>query len=69
MATSKSRGPVVRYGAVPPMADVEGDLDALPMWAGQSVAQVTKIQPAAEIVREIHGEARAILKRLEAMVR
>ncbi len=25
VATSKSRGPVVRYSAVPPMADVEGD--------------------------------------------
>ena len=66
VATSKSRGPVVRYSVIPPMADVEGDLDALPMWAGQGVAQVRKIQPAAEIVHEIYGEACAILRRLGA---
>jgi len=69
VATSKSRGPVVRYGAVPPMADVEGDLEALPMWAGQGVAQLRKVQPAAEIVQEIHDEACAIFRRLGAMAR
>ena len=63
----RSRADVVRYSAIPPMADVEGDLDALPMWAGQGVAQLRKIQPAAEIVQEIHDEAHAILERLGAM--
>ena len=38
-------------------ADVEGDIEALSMWAGQGVSLVRKLQPAAQIVREIHDEA------------
>ena len=64
VATSKSRGPIVRYRSYTPAADADGDIDALSLWAGQSVALVHKIQPAAEIVREINSEARAILLRL-----
>lgn len=64
VATSKSRGEIVRYQIYTPAADADGDIDALSLWAGQSVALVHKIQPAAEIVREIDSEARAILLRL-----
>lgn len=64
VATSKSRGPVLRYRSYTPAADAEGDIDALALWAGQSAALVRKIQPAAEIVREIDAEAQAILLRL-----
>ncbi len=67
VATSKSRGSIVRYRSYTPAADAEGDIDALSLWAGQSVALVNKVQPAAEIVREIHTEACAILNRLGAM--
>jgi NAD(P)H-dependent flavin oxidoreductase YrpB (nitropropane dioxygenase family) len=61
VATSKSRGPIVRYRAYTPAADAEGDIDALSLWAGQSVALVHKTQPAAEIVREIVSETQAVL--------
>ena len=61
VATSKSRGPIVRYRPAPPAADAEGDIDAMALYAGQSVALVHKRQPAAEIVREIVSEAQAIL--------
>jgi nitronate monooxygenase len=64
VATSKSRGPIVRYRSYTPGADADGNIDALSLWAGQSVGLVHKIQPAAEIVLEIHREARAILRRL-----
>jgi NAD(P)H-dependent flavin oxidoreductase YrpB (nitropropane dioxygenase family) len=64
VATSKSRGPIVRYRSYTPAADADGDIDALSLWAGQSVGLVHKIQPAAEIVLEIDREARAILRRL-----
>ena len=64
VATSKSRGPIVRYRSYTPGADADGDIDALSLWAGQSVEQVHNIQPAAEIVRQINSEARAILLRL-----
>ena len=64
VANSKSRGSIVRYRSYTPGADAEGDIDALSLWAGQGVALVHKRQPAAEIVREIAGEAEAILLRL-----
>src|SRR6187551_3646793 len=34
VATSKSRGPIVRYRSYTPGADAEGDIDALSLWAG-----------------------------------
>jgi NAD(P)H-dependent flavin oxidoreductase YrpB (nitropropane dioxygenase family) len=64
VATSKSRGPIVRYRPTTPPADAEGDIEALALYAGQSVALVHKVQPAAEIVREIVSEAQAILLQL-----
>lgn len=67
VANSESLGEILRYRSYTPGTDVEGDIEALSMWAGQGVALVKKLQPAAEIVREIHTEASAILKRLGAM--
>ena len=67
VANSKSHGEILRYRAYTPGADVEGDIEALSMWAGQGVALVKKRQPAAEIVREIHDEASMILSRLGTM--
>jgi NAD(P)H-dependent flavin oxidoreductase YrpB (nitropropane dioxygenase family) len=64
VVTSKSRGPIVRYRSYTPAADADGDIDALSLWAGQSVGLVHKIQPAAEILLEIYNEARTILRRL-----
>lgn len=63
VAHSKSRGEVMR-SVIPPLADVEGDIDSLAMWAGQGVGLVKATQPAAEIVREIDAEAAAILQQL-----
>ncbi len=45
--------PIVRYEPAPPMAGTTGDIEALSMWAGQSVALARKSQPAAEIVAEL----------------
>src|SRR3954462_9793034 len=64
IATSRSIGPIVRYQSYTPVADVEGDIDALSLWAGQSVGLVSKLQPAGEIVREIAEEARMIIKKI-----
>ena len=57
-------GDVVAYQAHTPGADDHGDIDALSLWSGQGVSLVRRVQPAAEIVREIGDEARAILARL-----
>jgi len=58
------RGQIVRYTSLTPSADIDGDIEALSMWAGQSVGLLSKVQPAAEIVREIADEARSTLQRL-----
>ena len=44
---------IVRYEPAPPMAGTTGDIEALSMWAGQSVALVKQPQSAAEIVAEL----------------
>jgi len=64
IATSLSLGPIARYQAYTPGSDAEGDIDALSLWAGQSVGLVSKVQSAGDIVREIADEARSILRRL-----
>jgi NAD(P)H-dependent flavin oxidoreductase YrpB (nitropropane dioxygenase family) len=57
---------VVRYESATARNDHEGDIEAFPLWAGQGVGLVKRIQPASEIVREIAEDAQRILKRLEA---
>jgi NAD(P)H-dependent flavin oxidoreductase YrpB (nitropropane dioxygenase family) len=44
---------IVRYEPAPPMAGTTGDIEALSMWAGQSVALARQPQSAAEIVTEL----------------
>jgi nitronate monooxygenase len=44
---------IVRYEPAPPMVGTTGDIEALSMWAGQSVALAKQRQPAAEIVAEL----------------
>jgi len=64
VARSESRGDVNRYMSFTPGADTVGEIEPLSLWSGQSVALVRKVQPAAEIVREINEEAGSILRRL-----
>jgi hypothetical protein len=35
----------------------------MPHWAGESVGGETRVQPAAEIMRELAGEAERLLRR------
>ena len=44
---------IVRYEPGAPLAGTTGEIEALSMWAGQSVALVKRSQPAAEIVAEL----------------
>jgi nitronate monooxygenase len=64
VARSSAGTPVVRYQSYTPRAGTEGEIEELPMWAGQSVGLVSKLQPTAEIIREIVDEADRILRRL-----
>jgi NAD(P)H-dependent flavin oxidoreductase YrpB (nitropropane dioxygenase family) len=40
-----------------------GAIEAMSLWAGESVGEVRRVQPAAEIVRELAEEAEALLRR------
>jgi len=64
IATSPTAGSIVRYQSATPGTDTEGDIEAMSLWAGQSVGLVAKVQPAGDIVRDIAAEAEAILRRL-----
>jgi nitronate monooxygenase len=44
---------ITRYEPAPPMVGTTGDIEALSMWAGQSVALARQPQPAADIVAEL----------------
>jgi nitronate monooxygenase len=45
--------PIVRYAPAPPLVGTTGEVEALSLWAGQSVALAKRTQPAAEIVAEL----------------
>jgi nitronate monooxygenase len=64
IATMRGRGvevDLVRYAVTTPAEYVEGDIEALPFYAGQSCSLVREITPAGEIVRRIANEARAVI--------
>ncbi|HXH87013.1 MAG TPA: nitronate monooxygenase [Gaiellaceae bacterium] len=44
---------VARYASALPLAGMEGEIEALSLWAGQSVALARRVRPAAEIVAEL----------------
>jgi nitronate monooxygenase len=48
-----SGDPILRYSPAPPMIGTTGEIEALSLWAGQSVALATQTQPAAQIVAEL----------------
>jgi nitronate monooxygenase len=53
-----------RYAPAAPLEGTTGDVAALALWAGQSVGLVGRLQPAAEIVRELVDETRQVLRAL-----
>ena len=63
IASSPLTGSISRYSSRTPRFDFTGDIEALSMWAGQGVAMVNKVQPAAEIIDEIIVEARTALSK------
>jgi NAD(P)H-dependent flavin oxidoreductase YrpB (nitropropane dioxygenase family) len=53
--------PAERYSDIPALPGMTGDVEALALYAGQSTGLLTRIQPAADIVREIaEGALRAL---------
>jgi NAD(P)H-dependent flavin oxidoreductase YrpB (nitropropane dioxygenase family) len=60
--TSRRR-PLRRFQPFDIHAEVTGAIEAMPHWAGESVDGVKRVQPAAEIVRELVDEAEQLLRR------
>jgi nitronate monooxygenase len=50
------------FGFVPPAADAAGDIEAMPMYAGESAGLVDAIEPAAEIVARTVSQADDLLR-------
>lgn len=55
---------MLRYQSNSAHTGFSGDVEAMPLWAGQGVGLVRRKQPAAEIVAEIVAEAEAVIKAL-----
>lgn len=52
---------LLRYCDTPPAVDAEGDILGACLYAGTSVAGITSVRPAAEIVRSLWAEAQDLL--------
>ena len=63
LSPSVDRVPVRRFQKLTITRHVSGAIDAMPHWAGESVGGVTRVQPAAEIVRELADGAERLLRR------
>jgi nitronate monooxygenase len=59
IAREPSGEPIVRYSSALPLEGTTGDIGALSLWAGQSVALANHIQPAADIIAELTSRLQA----------
>ncbi len=66
LALGNARLPLPRFHVAPPTRETTGAVEAMALYAGQSVGGVTRTQPAGEIVRELMEGAEALLRRWHA---
>ena len=55
--------PVARFSAEPPVDNTSGHIQAMALYAGESVGAVKSVQPAAEVMRELAEGAETLLRR------
>lgn len=53
--------PTFRYDSASPRDGVEGDVEQMSLWAGQSAGSLRRVEPAGEIVRRLAADAARIL--------
>ena len=51
-------GGMQRYASNPPLAGIEGDIEAMAMYAGQGVGAIAALEPAAAIVERFAAALR-----------
>jgi NAD(P)H-dependent flavin oxidoreductase YrpB (nitropropane dioxygenase family) len=54
--------PVERFSVMPPTVDTTGNVEAMALYAGESVTNVTRVESAARIVAELVSGAEQLLK-------
>ena len=52
--------PIPRFSVYPPTGSTTGRVDAMALYAGESVGAVKRVQPAAEILRELAEGAESV---------
>jgi len=57
------RFPLQRYQSGVPDRRMTGAVEAMSLWAGESVGEVRRVEPAATIVHDLAGEAERLLQR------
>ncbi len=62
LGTDENGGPIVRYEVGFPRPGASGDVDAMALYAGQGVGQVSSIQGAADLVHDLAAEAYSVLR-------
>jgi nitronate monooxygenase len=60
---TNNRWPIQRFQPLDIHTGVTGAIEAMPHWAGESVDGVKTVQPAAEIIQELAGDAERLLRR------
>jgi hypothetical protein len=64
-AGTRNARPIPRFAVSTPNRSTTGRVDAMALYAGQSVDAVTAIPPAADLVRELASDAERHLDRLD----
>jgi nitronate monooxygenase len=59
---------IPRYAPFMVTPEFDGDLELVPLWAGQSCSLIKDIKPAAQIVHDVVQEAEQIIQRLSGLV-
>jgi nitronate monooxygenase len=59
-----TRVPVPRFASLTPRRETTGAIEAMALYAGESVGAVRRVQPAAAIVREFVEEAERLLRQV-----
>ena len=54
--------PVVRYSSAMPLETMQGDMEGLALYAGQSVGLVKDVKPAAIIVQQLKRETEQVFE-------
>jgi NAD(P)H-dependent flavin oxidoreductase YrpB (nitropropane dioxygenase family) len=55
--------PVLRFASLAVDQTTTGAIEAMPLWAGESVGAVKRVQPAGDIVRELAREAENLMRK------